>query len=86
MLEKTQELIKEEGKDDIELRDFAARFDRLDTTVQLQQGAGSLEIAKFKSRAVVETKDGEVAKRCKPDVWNFDKTHQDTTCGKILPE
>ena len=86
MLEKTQELIKEEGKDDIELRDFAARFDRLDTTVQLQQGAGSLEIAKLKSRAAVETKDGEVAKRCKPDVWNFDKTHQDTTCGKILPE
>ena len=63
MLEKTQELIKEEGKDDTELRDFAARFDRLDTTVQLQQGAGSLETAQLESRAAVETKDEEAAKR-----------------------
>ena len=28
--EKTQELIKEEGKDDTELRDFAERFNRLE--------------------------------------------------------
>ena len=63
VLEKTQELIKEEGKDDTELRDFAARFDRLDTTVQLQQGAGSLETAQLECRAVVEAKDEEAAKR-----------------------
>ena len=44
VLEKLQELIKEKGKDDTELRDFAARFNRLDTTVQLQQGAGSLRV------------------------------------------
>ena len=75
VLEKDQELIKEEGKDDTELRDFAARFDRLDTTVQLQQGAGSLETAQLESRAAVETKDDEAAKRGKPDVWNPDKTH-----------
>ena len=75
VLEKNQELIKEEGKDDTELRDFAARFDRLDTTVQLQQGAGSLETAQLESRAAVETKDEEAAKRGKPDVWNPDKTH-----------
>ena len=75
VLEKTQELIKDEGKDDIELRDFAARFHRLDTTVQLQQGAGSLETAQLESRAAVETKDEEAAKRGKPDVWNPDKTH-----------
>ena len=68
VLEKTQELnhrgrITEEGKDDIELRDFAARFDRLDTTVQLQQGAGSLDTAQLESRAAVEAKDEEAAKR-----------------------
>ena len=63
VLEKTQELIKEEGKDDTELRDFAASFDRLDTTVQLQRGAGSLETAQLESRAAVEAKDEEAAKR-----------------------
>ena len=59
VLEKLQELSKENGKDDTELRDFAARFDRLDTTVQLQQGAVSLETAQLESRAAVETKDEE---------------------------
>ena len=62
VLEKTQELIKEEGKDDTELRDFAARFDRLDTTVQLQQGAVSLETAQLESRAAEEAKDEEATK------------------------
>ena len=75
VLEKNQELSKENGKDDTELRDFAARFDRLDTKVQLQQGAGSLETAQLESRAAVETKDQEAAKRGNPDVWNPDKTH-----------
>ena len=37
VLEKPQELSKENRKDDTELRDFAARFGRQDTAVQLQQ-------------------------------------------------
>ena len=67
---KTVTVIVFQNKDDTELRDFAARFDRLDTTVQLQQGAVSLETAQLESRAAVETKDEEAAKRGKPDVWN----------------
>ena len=63
LLEKLQELIKENGKDDTELRDFAARFNRLDTTVQLQHCGGSLEKAQLEFRAAVEAKDGEAAKR-----------------------
>ena len=47
MLEKLQELSKENGTDDIELRDFAARFNRLDAAEHLQQGAGSLETAQL---------------------------------------
>ena len=57
VLEKLQELSKENGKDDTELRDFAARFNRLDAAVQLQQGAGSLETAQLELRAAVEVKD-----------------------------
>ena len=38
-----QELSKENGKDDTELRNFAAKFNRQDAAVQLQYGAGSLE-------------------------------------------
>ena len=62
MLEKLQELSKENGKDDTELRDFAARFNRLDAAVQRQQGAGSLETAQLELRAAVEAKDAEAAK------------------------
>ena len=62
MLEKLQELSKENGKDDTELRDFAARFIKLDAAVQRQQGAGSLETAQLELRAAVEAKDAEAAK------------------------
>ena len=62
MLEKSEELSKENGKDDTKLRDFAARFNRLDAAVQLQQGAGSLETAQLEHRAAVEAKDEETAK------------------------
>ena len=47
VLEKLQELSKENGKDDTELRNFAAKFNRQDATVQLQYGAGSLETAQL---------------------------------------
>ena len=42
-----QELSKENGKDDTELRNFAAKFNRQDATAQLQYGAGSLETAQL---------------------------------------
>ena len=38
-----QELSKENGKDDTKLRNFAAKFNRQDATVQPQNSAGSLE-------------------------------------------
>ena len=56
-----QELSKENGKDDTELRNFAAKFNRLDAAVQLQQGAGSLETAQLELRPAVEAKDEEAA-------------------------
>ena len=48
VLEKLQELSKENGKDDTELRNFAAKFNRQDAAVQLQYvaaGAPSVEVA-----------------------------------------
>ena len=76
VLEKPQELSKENGKDDIELMDFAARFSRQDTEVQLQQDTRSPETAQLgapQRRAAVETKVEEAAKRGKSDVWNPDE-------------
>ena len=86
VLEKPQELSKENGKDDTELRDFAARFNKQDTAVQLLQDIRSLETAQFEFRAAVETKDAEFAKSGlakyadvlklkmgKSDVWKPDK-------------
>ena len=52
-------LEKLHGKDDTEWRDFAARFNRLDAAVQLQQGAETLETAQLgapQRRAAVEAK------------------------------
>ena len=65
--------------------------------MQLQQGAGSLETAQLESRAAVEAKDEEAAKRGlvklyqllvelklkvgKPEVWNPDKTLNILTRG-----
>ena len=65
VLEKLQELNKEKGKDDTKLRNFAARFNRLDGAVQLQQGAGYLETAQLgaiQRRVAVDAKDEEAAK------------------------
>ena len=65
VLEKLQELNKENGKDDTKLRNFAARFNRLDGAVQLQQGAGYLDTAQFgaiQRRAAVDAKDEETVK------------------------
>ena len=42
-----QELSKENGKDDTELRNFAAKFNRLDAAVQPQQSTRSLETAQL---------------------------------------
>ena len=59
VLEKLQEFSEENGKDDTEWRDFAARFNRLDAAVQLQQGAETLETAQLgapQRRAAVEAK------------------------------
>ena len=60
VLEKLPELNKENGKDDTKLRNFVARFNRLDGAVQLQQGAGYLETAQLgaiQRRAAVDAKD-----------------------------
>ena len=59
VLEKLQEFSEEIGKDDTEWRDFAARFNRLDAAVQLQQGAETLETAQLgapQRRVAVEAK------------------------------
>ena len=59
VLEKLQEFSEENGKDDTEWTDFAARFNRLDAAVQLQQGAETLETAQLgapQQRAAVEAK------------------------------
>ena len=90
--EKLQELIKDNGKDDTELRDFAAN--RLYAAAQMQQDTETIETAQLgapQRRAVVDAKVEKVAKRGlakpyefiverqvgKPDVWNFDKiAHQ----------
>ena len=68
-----QELSKENRKDDTELRDFAARFGRQDTAVQLQQDTRSPETAQLgapQRRDAVDAKDAEAAKRGKPEVRN----------------
>ena len=51
VLEKLQELSKENGKDNDELMDFAVRFNRQDAAVQLQQATGSLETAQLEFQA-----------------------------------
>ena len=47
VLEKPQELSKDKRKDDTEFVDFAAKFNRQDTAVQLQQDTRSLETAQL---------------------------------------
>ena len=63
-----QELSKENGKDDTELRDFAAKFNRQDAAVQLQQSTRSLETSQLEFQDAVVAKDAEAAKRGKPEV------------------
>ena len=59
MLEKPQEHSKEDGKDDNdELRNIAARLNRMDATLQLEQDRQHSS----KSRAAEEAKDEEAAK------------------------
>ena len=54
-----QEFNKEKGNDNDELMDFAARFSRQDTAVQLQQDTRSPETAQLEFRAAEENKNGE---------------------------
>ena len=65
MLDKLQKLSKENGKDDTKLRNFAAKLNRLDAAVQLQQNTRSLETAQLELRTA---KDAEAAKKGKPEV------------------
>ena len=74
VLEKLQEFIEENPKDDTEWRDFTARFNRLDAAVQLQQGAETLETAQLgtpQRRAAVEA-----------TVWATDQVASQT-CGTL---
>ena len=68
-----QELSKENGKDNDELRNFAAKFDKLDVAARLQQSTRSLQTAQLESRAAEEAKNAEAAKSglAKPhdDAW-----------------
>ena len=59
VLEKLQEFSEENGKDDTEWRNFAARFSIQDAAVQLQQGAKTLKTAQLgtsQRRAAAEAK------------------------------
>ena len=92
MLEKPQEHNKENGKDDNdELRNIAARLNRMDATLQLEQDTRSLETAQLESRAAEEAKDEDVAKN--ELIIGQQAKHADVlevqeimTCGKILPD
>ena len=54
---------QENGKDDNdELRNIAARFNRMDATLQLEQDTRSLETAQLESRAAEEANDEGAAK------------------------
>jgi len=61
-LQSLETLTADSGKDDPDLRDFAARLNRLESAVQLQQGAGSLETVQLELRAAVEAKDFSACK------------------------
>ena len=63
-----QKLSKENGKDDTELRNFAAKMNRLGAAVQPQQSTRSLETAQLELRTA---KDAEAAKRGKSEVRNL---------------
>ena len=65
-----KELNKKNGKDDTELMDSAARLNRMDATLQLEQDTRSLETAQLGFQDAVDAKDAEAAKRGKPEVRN----------------
>ena len=67
LLEKLQELNKEKGNDNDELGNTAARLNRMDATLQLEQDTRSLETAQLGFQDAV---DAEAAKRGKPEVKN----------------
>ena len=76
MLEKLQELNKEKGNDDNELRNFAAMFNSL----QLEQDTRSLETAQLEFQDAVDAKDAEVAKRGKPKVRKLNSMTREELC------
>ena len=63
MREKLQELIKKNGKDDIELRDCATRLNRLDASVllPLSETSETAQLGAPQRRAAVDAKVEEVA-------------------------
>ena len=68
VLEKLQELNKENEKDNTELMNIAARFNRLNVATRPQQDTRSLETSQLEFQDAVEAKDAEAAKVGKPDV------------------
>ena len=70
LLEKLQEFNKEKGNDNDELGNIAARLNRMDATLQLEQDTRSLETAQLGFQDAVDAKDAEAAKRSKPEVKN----------------
>ena len=70
VLEKIQEFNKEKGNDNDELGNIAARLNRMDATLQLEQDTRSLETAQLGFQDAVDAKDAEAAKRGKPEVRN----------------
>ena len=84
--EKLQELSKENGKDDNdELRNIAARFNRMDATLQLEQDTRSLETAQLESRVAEEAKDEEAAKNT-GEIRRCFETPGDHDVWETLPE
>ena len=91
VLEKPPEYSKEDGKDDNdELRNIAAKFNRQDATLQLEQDTRSLESAQLESRAAEEAKDEEATKN--ELIIGQQAKHADVlklqeimTCGKLYP-
>ena len=70
VLEKLQEFNKEKENDNDELGNIAARLNRMDATLQLEQDTRSLETAQLGFQDAVDAKDAEAAKRGKPEVRN----------------
>ena len=91
VLEKPPEYSKENGKDDNdELRNIAAKCNRQDATLQLEQDTRSLESAQLESRAAEEAKDEEATKNeliigQQAKTLRCLKLQEIMTCGKLYP-